>query len=320
MHTYKIWQRQFWFNLFRVANTNPNSQIAHLGVRQIYILPTRWGVLYGLMLLLMLIGSINYSLSLGYFITFLLTSLGHTAMLHTWRNLVHLDIIVGAAEPVFAGSAAQIPLTISAPKNETRNTIGAQLMNEKASICNIDAGSLTYLQLSMTTATRGYLNLPRIKLFSEYPLSLFHTWAYVQSANPILVYPAPASEAPLPAATNETTNQGASIAGIGDDDFVGHKTYQVGDAPSRIDWRASSRGLGMFSKRFSGNWHSVLWLNWHDCTALEKEARISEMTRWVIDTHEAGLNYGVSTPNGTLNPSNSEAHYHQALSLLALMP
>ena len=316
----KIWQRQFWFNLFRVAKTNPNSQTAHLGVRQIYILPTRWGVLYGLMLLLMLIGSINYSLSLGYFITFLLTSLGHTAMLHTWRNLVHLDMTVNAAQPVFAGGTAHIPFTISDPKNEARNTICAQLMNEKTSICNIDASGIAHLQLSIATATRGYLSLPRIKIFTEYPLSFFHTWAYVQSTNSVLVYPTPASQATLPAATDEKANQGTSIADFGDDDFVGHKTYQVGDAPSRVDWRASSRGLGMLTKRFSGNGQSVLWLNWQDCMLLEKEARISEMTRWVIDAHEAGLSYGINVPNGTLDPSNSETHYHQALSLLALMP
>jgi hypothetical protein len=53
-----------------------------LGQRRVYILPTGGGLFYGLTLVLMLLGSINYNLSLGYVLVFLLAGNGvHAAYL-----------------------------------------------------------------------------------------------------------------------------------------------------------------------------------------------------------------------------------------------
>src|SRR3546814_18705107 len=56
------------------------------------LLPTRFGLVYMLMLIGMLVGSINYTLSLGFVVTFLLAGMGTMAMLHTWRNLAWRQI------------------------------------------------------------------------------------------------------------------------------------------------------------------------------------------------------------------------------------
>jgi hypothetical protein len=45
---------------------------AMIGTRQIYIIPSRYGFGYALLLLLMWIGSINYANNLGLLLTFLL--------------------------------------------------------------------------------------------------------------------------------------------------------------------------------------------------------------------------------------------------------
>lgn len=48
--------------------------------------------------------------------------------------------------------------------------------------------------------------------------------------------------------TVDTNRKGNDAAYMGDEDFIGHKTYQIGDLPSKVDWKASSRGIGMYSK------------------------------------------------------------------------
>ena len=70
--------------------------------RRIYILPTRAGLLFGSTVLLMLVGCVNYNLSLGYVITFLLAGAGIVSILHTFRNLASLQVAAGRARPVFA--------------------------------------------------------------------------------------------------------------------------------------------------------------------------------------------------------------------------
>ena len=66
--------------------------------------------MFGATLVLLLIGSINYALSLGFALTFLLAGLGLAGMVHTARNLARIAISAGRAEPVFAGESAQFRL------------------------------------------------------------------------------------------------------------------------------------------------------------------------------------------------------------------
>src|SRR5688572_12136967 len=86
-----------------------------LGQRRIFILPCRHGVGLVRALVMMLIGSINYDLSLGFVLTFLLGALGVNAILHTYRNLARLEISPGRAQPVFAGDDARFTLVLKNP-------------------------------------------------------------------------------------------------------------------------------------------------------------------------------------------------------------
>lgn len=60
----------------------------------------------------MLIGAINYNLSLGHALVFLLAGLGLVAMVHTFRNLVALRLSPGRVLPVFAGDTAHFQVVL----------------------------------------------------------------------------------------------------------------------------------------------------------------------------------------------------------------
>ena len=312
----RFWGLEYWQQWLRVAKSSGNS--ATLNPRQIYILPTVCGALYSVMLVLLLVGSINYSLSLGYFVTFLLASLGHTAMLHTWRNLVHLKISILHVRPVFAGETAIVAININDSKNRTRYAIAAKIEQNLVVIEDVAANQSPVFSLPFVTTKRGYCALPRITLYTEFPLSLFHAWAYVQSSLQILVYPKPSGKLALPLPVISTLINGASHASRGDDDFDGHKTYQQGDASSRVDWKASSRGIGMFTKQYSGDSAGDLWLDF-TMTNGEFEARIAQLAQWAIEAHGARQRYGLTLPNLSLAPNDSEAHYHACMLALALI-
>ena len=307
----------YWKRWFRVASSHDN--IATLNPRQIYILPTRWGVLYAVMLILLLVGSINYSISLGYYVTFLLASLGNIAMLHTWRNLLHLQATILPAGPVFAGEALQMQLQIADTKNRARYAIAAQFEDNSTVTHDIAVNSSQTFLAPLQTQQRGWQTLPRIKLHTEFPLMLFHAWAYVDCPQQLLVYPKPSASSIAPPVSNIGQTGGKNHVARGDEDFDGHKTYQIGDAPSRVDWKASSKGVGMLSKQYSGDGSAILLLDWAQTSCLAFEARISQLTRWVIDAHLAAQHFGLKLPHLTLPPDYSEAHYHEALKALALL-
>jgi uncharacterized protein (DUF58 family) len=313
----RFWMQPFWQQWVRVAK--PTGDFATLTPRKIYIIPTRWGLFYGVMLFALLAGSINYAVSLGFFVTFLLTSLGNIAMLHTWRNLVHLDVRLLHAKPVFVGEHATVLMQIRESKNRARFALAAQFVDDLLVTGDLAANKTQSFSLPIATHKRGYMACPRIRLHTEFPLSLFHAWAYVESAFQFVVYPQPIDFARKPNLDADNNLEGANTFNKGDDEFNGHKAYQIGDAFSRVDWKASSRGIGIFTKQYIGSGQSTLWLDWDATLGLDTEDRISQLSYWIVEAFEAQQTYGLRLPNLTLNPNNTEGHFHEALTALALM-
>lgn len=315
-----------WTKWLRIARAE--QEPATLSRRHIYILPTRYGWFFAFVLLLMLIGAINYTLSLGFVLVFLLAGVGNMAMLHTWRNLAHLQVTAGKIDPVFAGDHANFDVLITDTKGRARYAIQAQFApvgsassqaQQEPSCVDIAANGQSHSKLSLRSQRRGWLAPERIKLFTEFPLGLFHVWAYVELKERCMIYPRPAlNTLPLPSAPDEDA-KGSANARSGDDDFFGHRTYQIGDSPKRVDWKASSREQGIFTKQFQGTAQTSLWLDWASTPGSDDEQRIRQLTRWVIDADNANQPYGLRIPGREFPPNIGKAHYHQCLQALALL-
>jgi len=315
-----------WTKWLRIARAE--QEPATLSRRHIYILPTRYGWFFAFVLLLMLVGAINYTLSLGFVLVFLLTGVGNMAMLHTWRNLAHLQVTAGKIDPVFAGDNANFDVLITDTKGRARYAIAAQFApvgsassqsQQEPSFVDIPAEGQSHAKLSLRSQRRGWLAPERIKLFTEFPLGLFHVWAYVELKERCMIYPRPAlNTLPLPSAPDEDA-KGSANASSGDDDFFGHRTYQIGDSPKRVDWKASSREQGIFTKQFQGAAQTSLWLDWASTPGSDDEQRIRQLTRWVIDADDANQPYGLRIPGREFPPNFGKTHYHQCLQALALL-
>jgi uncharacterized protein (DUF58 family) len=304
-----------WKSLLRTAT--PVKDTAVLDRRHIYILPTRQGLLLVLVLICMLTGSINYALSLGFVLTFLIAGLGVIAMLHTWRNLVYLSIAAGKTSPVFAGEEANFRLVAADRHTRVRYAIGIFYRESQTVFFDIPADGCTELTISIKSTKRGWLLPGRLTLHTEFPLGLFHAWSYVELGNRCLVYPRPANSKSMPLASGADGKAGITATASGADDFSGLRHYQHGDSMRRIDWKASAREQGMFTKQFHGGNSSFLWLEWQ-LTEGDTESRISQLTRWVMDAHTACLSYGLRLPGVEIHPTSGEQHYRMCLETLAL--
>lgn len=287
--------------------------------RRVYVLPTKAGLAYALTLIVMLVGAINYTLSLGHALVFLLCGLGVAAILGSFRNLAHLSILPSRCEPVFAGQDAHFGLMLHNTRHHRRYRIrldggeGVSVVNEIPGDDGIEA------QIAVKTRRRGWLALPRVTLETIYPLGLVRAWAYAAPAMRCLVYPAPASEAPpLPEGSGQ--QQGRQQRPGGDDDFAGLRPHRPGDPLAHIDWKSAARlpDGTLNTKQFAGESGETLWLDWHALSAaLDVEARLSILTRWALDAHAAGLHFGLRLPGKELPPGDGEAHLHLCLEALA---
>lgn len=305
-----------WKTLLRTAR--PVGGIAVLDRRHVYILPTRQGVLFALVLSGMLVASINYSLSLGFVLTFLLGGLCVVAMLHTWRNLANLAISAGRTPPVFAGEEARFGLLAADRSGRSRHAIGLRHDRVEAAFADIPAAGRAGVALPLRTSRRGWLAPGRVTVFTEFPLGLFRAWSYVELDHRCLVYPHPASSGRPPSLSGSNDQAGKASTDMGGDDFSGLRAYQQGDPPRRIDWKASAREQVLLTKQFQGATSAMPWLDWRFTSDRDTETRISQLTRWVLDAQAGGQSYGLRLPDQEIAPASGESHFRMCLEALAL--
>lgn len=306
--------------LFRFG---PDRQLPiRLTQRRIFILPSTTGIAYATMLVVMLIGAINYSLSLGHALVFLLAGLGLVAMVHTFRNLAGLSITPGRAEPVFAGETAYFPLHLANPRLEPRRMLACRFADNVATTVNIPASALATVAIPFATTTRGRLEPGRITLETSYPLGLFRAWSYPHPALHCLVYPKPIRR-PLPP-PSAIADAGFSRGATGHEDFAGLRLRQPADSPHHVAWKAVARNIEAYPlliKHFADGAGEELWLDWDlagDGDAQDAETRLSILAGWILAAEAAQLAYGVALPGRRISPARGDAHRKTCLEALTL--
>ena len=302
----------------------PESGAIVLVQRRVYILPTRHGLLFALVLVMMLLGAINYTLSLGFVLTFLLVAMAFNAMLYTFRNLARLSVTAARTQPVFAGEDARFTLNLSNPGDFTRYAIGisrqrrARAGDAGNNYVDVPAGASAQITVRIASASRGLLQAGRLTLFTQFPLGLYYAWSYVHPDVVCIIYPRPAPTGlPLPPA--EPAAGTGALHGQGQEDFSGLRAYRPGDPPRQIAWKAAARGQGLLTKQFTGQASSEVWLSWEYLPPrLGVEEKISCLTRWVLDAHAQRLSYGLRLPDVELPMASGEAQRERCLEALAL--
>mgnify|MGYP000844676334 FL=1 len=305
--------------LFRVGGPEPAP--IRLGQRRIFVLPTGFGLALGLTLLVMLLASINYALSLGFGLTFLIGSVAWISIHHAFRNLVDLAISPGRSEAVFCGSPAHFSILLH--NASLRPRLGLELFPTRSPTLRAPPFSLlpesTSTQEIIIPATaRGWLRLPRLSLETRHPLGLIRAWSLFQPDLRCLVYPAPEIDAP-PLPFGDDSRPGPGAHGHGQDDFAGLRHHQPADSPRHVAWKSVARGGPWRTKQFAGAGSQSVWLDWQGLpTKLGLDARLSRLARWVIDADASGVDYGLRLPGTEFHPARGAAHRHACLSALAL--
>ena len=303
-----------WLYQLRGAQSGP-VVLVH---RRVFILPVSHGYLYCVVLLIMLAGSINYSLSLGFVLTFLLAGLAINGILHTFRNLANLRVLAMRPRSVFVGQTAEFPLRIENPTDVARASIDVSSGKLTVSVVDVPAHAEALVSIAVPAERRGLLHLDRVTLLTRFPLGLFRAWSYCQFDVDCLVFPKPESPAALLPPPSGERGEGAASA-LGTEDYAGLRSYHAGDSPRRIAWKADAREQGLLTKIFSGRAETHLWLDWAALPAtFDVEARLSRLTRWVLEADAVDCAYGLRIPGTTIEPDIGADHRTRCLEALAL--
>jgi uncharacterized protein (DUF58 family) len=317
--------RQWLFRLSERRSRKPGERgEVFLHRRRVFILPTKAGAGFAVLLLVLMVGATNYNLGLGFALAFLLASCALVDMVLTYRNLGQLHLRPGRVASVFAGEAARFELSLNNRTRLDRYAIGVDFADADWPhyLADAPAGGSTALVLTCATAQRGWLPAPRVRLVTRFPLGLFRAWSYWRPDLRVLVYPFPEPEAPPLPMAGGARDDGRGVEGH--DDFAGIRGYQVGDSMRSLAWRQIARldleyGGQLVTKHFEGGGADQLVLDFNALPLnMNLELRLSRMTRWVLDAEQRGLPYALRIGAHDFAPAAGAAHQAACLRALAL--
>ena len=304
------------FFKFFIKRSGPFDTVV-LDRRRVYILPTKSGIFFGLLLLILLIGSINYGKSLGYMLTFLLAGIGNVAMFATWRNLAGLQLRAGGGGSVFVGQRARFSVQLENHDISTRRSLVLIHDGVEHDVVDVQHNELIQMHFSVLVEKRGLHRAGRFRLETTFPTGLFVAWTWIELNMSALVYPRPVAEVHYPGAA--VGHEGdETYHGAGQEEFSGLRKYQPGDSWRRVSWKTSARCEVLYTKEFTGGRPELVWIDWDQIVAKNVERRLSIMSRLVIDAEAAGEHYGLRLPTIVINPAAGKAHYHKCMRALAL--
>lgn len=290
-----------------------------LNRRRIYILPTRAGMVFAFFLLAMLIAAINYTNNLAFLLTFLLGSISILSAIHAYANLAGLELESARLFPAYCGEDARLQLFFRAGGRERRR-LGVRAGTVEDSF-SLPAGTGGEMDLGIPTSRRGLHALGQLVVSTRYPLGLFRAWSPLILPVTGLVYPRPLAEDRMDWRSLYGDGEEGAMGRVSQSgEFGGVRPYRPEDGLSRVSWKASAKGGGLFAKEFRAGVARTMVFDWHEIRAADYEERISLLAGLVREAERQGLNYGLRLPGLDIAPGSGAPQAHRCLEALALLP
>jgi len=297
----------------------PLADSITLTQRNVYILPTRPGLMLGVTLLVLLLASINYQLNLGYLLTFLLAGCTLVAMHVSHGTLRGVTMHLIAPDAVFTGAKAQFVVHLQNTRKRTRHALALAVQGSgQWGWTDVAAQAGASVQLAWQPPQRGLHRLPTLCAQTHFPLGTFRVWTLWRPAAQVLVYPKPEAKPPaLPIGQSHSgSSQASTTHRSGEPD--GLRAYRRGDALKTIYWKKAAKTGELVSRDSMALQQRELWLERQHTGLSHPEQQLSRLCAWVLQADQAGLRYGLRLGPQDIAPDSGPAHLQRCLRALAL--
>jgi uncharacterized protein (DUF58 family) len=300
----------------------PLTDTLTLTQRNVYILPTRAGFMLALTLLVLLVGSINYQLNLGYLLTFLLAGCAAVGMHVSHATLRGLTLALVPPPPQFAGASAPLPVLLGNGRRSQRWGIGLAVLDaaheDRWTWTDVPPQGSCSVQVAFRPERRGLHRVPPLTAETRFPLGTFRVWTVWRPAAQVLVWPAPERHPP-PLPPGEPRAGGAlALRAQASGEFEGVRAYRRGDPMKLVVWKKAAKSDELVSRDTMQAQRMELWLDYDQCGLADREGRISRLAAWVLQADTLGQDYGLRLPGQQVAPGSGEAHKRRCLEALAL--
>ncbi len=294
----------------------PRVDVCTLQQAQIFVLPSRHGVLFLIIGLLILAGGANYQNNMGLLLAFWLGSIGLLSIFITFRNLLGLSLRSGAAAPVYAGEIAQFPVSLSSSRAIPHRAVGIGISDRQMVFADVPADGSSTVMVPVPAPRRGRLHCPRLYLETQAPFGWIRCWSWPALNAETLVYPAPIAPDAAPAASGGQGSERGPVT-PGTEDFYALRSFRSGDSLRQIDWKAFARERGLQVRQFVTPAASEFWFRLEELPTADRELQLSWLCFLLREAERSGQRYALDLDGRVTGPSQGDAHLHRCLEQLA---
>ena len=295
----------------------PRNDQARLSQRNLFILPTGAGVVFGLLLLITLVTGINYQNSLILLLTFFLGAVFVAAMHQTHSNLSGVEFTLVSAGEGFVGEAIPFVVRATSPDHEAI-ALNLATADGNAVTASIKAGEYQDVTLLRTAKRRGYVSVGDVRVETRFPFGLLKAWSWVRPGTPGIAYPKPVAPPYAPVAAEGGSDDSQARVSLGQD-HAELRPWREGDMSQRVLWKRFARTGDMVIADWQGEAGNPEWFDYDAYPGADRELRLSYLAAAIIERASATrpAPYGVRLPGLELAPDTGKVHDAQCLRALA---
>jgi uncharacterized protein (DUF58 family) len=287
----------------------------------VLVYPNRGALGLGALIVGMWYAGASQNNGAAYLLCFVLLSVGLVALPNTWSNLRGISVRGETIRPAFAGDELRVPIVATSEARKARYAIRFRPKGSSTPgrVTELRRGTPARVEALLLASKRGAFTGVDLIVDSHFPFGFFTARRSMTLAQPYHVYPRPEGSLPLPMTFDPArdTKEGARAEG---DDYAGVRSWIPGESMRHIDWKAVSRGQPYMTKQWTSDAGHRLILEWDQLAPLPAEARLSQLARWIVDSENQSLDYGLRLPGKYIEPGRGADHFHRCLRALASFP
>lgn len=299
------WARQ------RALSIQPQS----LDSGNLYILPSRFGWAFAIVLLTLFLSAINYQVSAVFFLVFLLAIAGLVSAWEAHFNMKGLAVECLTIDDAWEGGNVKVILVLN-KKRALSYALQYQFPHQEPLILEKFSGENIQISLSLPAEKRGCFKLPRITFSSYFPFGLFRVWGYIYFDTDYYVYPKSIDPGFWPQSAKDIGTNAATIAG-NEEIYDLKPVLNPWTQPGRIAWKIAARGQGWYLKTMVSSEGNYWVFRLQDLPATHLEENLQHLCYWLQKAEKEGYFYGLELKGAKSELSQGPIHLTHCLRQLA---
>lgn len=303
-------QLKQWFNNW-LDSRQPRARQVTLSQKIIYILPSRFGLWYILLLILLYLLGTNYQNNLILLMSYMLFSVLLLALALAWRNLHGLTVSCAPVLSAYAEEVLMVPVSLHSP--QPRQQLQCYFSSTASPAVLED--NRQQLMVPLATKQRGFLPLPRLTLHSYYPFGLFNCKSLLNLDYHYWVFPKPLTAKSVVISSDTSGSKKNSS-----EDFDTIRSYQAGDSLKLMLWKRLARDPAnpVIKHAPSSPQPDPDWITIPAVSGAALEVALSKACFLMIQLEQRSKPYGLRIKGKSISPSCGQPHLERCLRELAL--